>query len=182
MNRTIENPVVKDKVTFIKTAAETGGKLTWISVTLAPRGGNQMHYHDKFTETFIPTKGTLGVDIGKKQLRLKVGERKTIPLFEVHRFYNPNDESIEFEVKIEPASRNFEEFLQIMYGLARDGKVNKNAIPTNIWTIGAISQLGETLPPKGSILARFSFIFKWLSKRAAQKGVLKKLREAYVEF
>ncbi len=32
--RTITNPVVKDKIVFKKLAAETEGKLTWIEVEL----------------------------------------------------------------------------------------------------------------------------------------------------
>jgi hypothetical protein len=32
MKRTIENPVIKDKVTFVKTAEETGGDVTELEI------------------------------------------------------------------------------------------------------------------------------------------------------
>ena len=125
--REIRNPIVKDKIAFLQIASETDNKLTWISVELAPEGKNDLHYHDNFEETFIAVEGTLGVTFGKEELLLQPGESKTIPIGVLHRFYNPNDHPILFEVKINPSSRNFEEFLQILYGLARDGKTNQNS-------------------------------------------------------
>lgn len=181
-NRTITNPVIKDKITFIKTAKDTNGELTWLSIELAPNGGNDLHYHDKFEETFIAINGTLGVTFEGEEMTLQAGESVTVPINSVHRFYNPNAHPIQFEVKITPASRNLEEFLQIMYGLARDGKTNKKSIPTNLYHIGAISLLGETFPPKKTLLHRMSFFFNWLGKRAKKNGELEKLRLKYVQF
>ena len=182
MKRIISNPIIKDKVTFVKTAAETNGQLTWITIELAPKGGNELHYHENFTETFEPIKGELGLTLGKEELILKEGESKTVPKNAIHRFYNPNDFPIEFHVKIEPGSRNLEEFLQIIYGLAQDGKTNKKSIPTNLWTLGALSGISETSPPKNTLLAQLRFIGKWLEKQAEKKGVLTKLRNKYVKF
>lgn len=181
-NRVITNPIIKDKVTFIKTAAETNGKLTWITIELAPKGGNELHYHENFTETFEPIRGELGLTLGKKELILKEGESKTVPVNAIHRFYNPNDFPIEFHVKIEPGSRNLEAFLQIIYGLAKDGKTNRKSIPTNLWVLGALSGISETLPPKNTFLAKLKFFANWLEKQAEKRNVLAKLRREYVRF
>lgn len=181
--RTIINPVVKDKVTFIKLATETNNEYSWIKVELAPKGGNDLHYHDVFTETFEPIEGKLGVTLDGEEHLLEQGDSVTVPLKKVHRFYNPSDtEYISFHVKMHPASRNFEEFLQIMYGLARDGKTNANALPTSPVIIGAVALLGETYLPKNHWISRISFVFRWLGKWAKQKGVLDDLRKKYVEF
>ena len=50
--RTIENPIIKDKVTFIRTSDETNGEVSEIVVDLAPGGGNEPHYHTSFVESF----------------------------------------------------------------------------------------------------------------------------------
>lgn len=180
--RTIVNPIVQDQVTFIKTQQETQGACTWIRAELGSKGGSQMHYHDKFTETFIVNKGPLSLHMEKEVLLLKAGEKISVPINTLHKFYNPNDFAIEFEVKIEPGSRNFEEFLQIMYGLAADGKTNKKGVPKGLLTIGAISQLGETLPARGSVLHLLGGLLRYLGKRAEKKGILAELRDSYVRY
>lgn len=182
MDRTIVNPIIKDKVTFIQTAQETDGRLTWVRVELSPQGGSELHYHKHFTETFLVQKGTLEVTLEKETQILKDGETVRVSPFIVHKFYNPNDHPIVFDVKIEPASVHFEAFLQIMYGLARDGKTNRRGIPRNPLHIGAISLLGETFPPRWSLLGILSAIFRYIGHWAAKRGVLSKLKDQYVQF
>ena len=56
MKRTIENPVIKDTITFLQTSKESGGKITDLVLTLMPKGGNILHYHpyaEKFTAILI---------------------------------------------------------------------------------------------------------------------------------
>lgn len=180
--RVIENQVIGDKVCFLALAAETQGQLTQLHIELGPGGGSELHYHDKFVETFKARKGELSVELDGELLVLEEGQEKRIEKLALHRFFNPSANPITFEVKIEPASRNFEEFLQIMYGLAEDGKTNKQGIPTNLLHIGAISLLGDTLPPKGSLLGILSKLFGWLGRIAERRGVLEELREKYVTF
>jgi len=50
--RTIENPLVQDRVTFLETSDETGGAYEYVEVELAPGGGAGLHYHLAFTEHF----------------------------------------------------------------------------------------------------------------------------------
>jgi quercetin dioxygenase-like cupin family protein len=180
--REIVNPIIKDKVTFIQTAADTNGKLTWFSVDLAPNGGNDLHYHDTFAETFIAVEGSLGITLEQEELLLQPGESITIPIGALHRFYNPNDFPIKFETKVKPASKNLEEFIQIIYGLARDGKTNSKSIPKSITNIGLLSLIGETLPPPKSLLHRLTLVFKWIGKRAEKNGKLEELRAKYVKY
>ena len=65
--RTIYNPLQRDRVTFLKTAAETSGELMLVEVELAPGGGNPPHYHTSFSERFTPIVGELSVQLGKEQ-------------------------------------------------------------------------------------------------------------------
>jgi hypothetical protein len=90
--RTIENPLIKDKATFLETTADTNGASTLIQVELAPSGGNGLHYHKTFDETFTVLEGSLGVQIGKKISYLSKGRichrtrRSNAPIFQCFQF------------------------------------------------------------------------------------------------
>ncbi len=62
MKRTIVNPIIKDTVTFLKTPEETNGQMTEAEITLMPGGGNPLHYHKTYSETFSALEGELGVN------------------------------------------------------------------------------------------------------------------------
>lgn len=97
MERKIVNPVIKDTATFIQTSAESGGKVTEIEITLVPGGGNPLHYHRTYSETFTAIEGNLGLKIGKNVTKiLKPGETHTIEPMGVHSFFNPTDKEIKF--------------------------------------------------------------------------------------
>jgi quercetin dioxygenase-like cupin family protein len=182
IERTIENPIIKDKITFLQTSKETNGAYSLILIDLASGGGNADHYHDMIEEEFEAVKGNLTLIENGKVIVLKPGEKYRVGLNKVHAFHNKTNRRIQFKVKITPSSQKFEQFLQIMYGLARDGKTNRKGIPINIWDIAAVSFLSETHPPKGSFLARIGFIIRWFGKKAKKNGGLNRLIERYVEF
>jgi quercetin dioxygenase-like cupin family protein len=52
MKRHIVNPVIKDTATFIQTSAESNGTVSEFDFTLMPGGGNPLHYHKTYSETF----------------------------------------------------------------------------------------------------------------------------------
>ena len=52
LSRILTNPAVRDKVTFLKTSAETKGAYVMVEVELAPGGGNRLHYHVDYKEIF----------------------------------------------------------------------------------------------------------------------------------
>ena len=100
--RVIENPLIKDRVTFLETAAETNGKFTLVQVELAPDGGNELHYHKTFDETFTVVEGVLGIQLGKEIFHLKKGESATAPVGSLHRFFNPSaTEKVVFNVLLQ---------------------------------------------------------------------------------
>jgi mannose-6-phosphate isomerase-like protein (cupin superfamily) len=176
--RTIENPLIGDKVTFIETGAETSGKYTLVEVELAAKGGNGVHYHKNYSETFKVLDGELGVQVGKKNLILKEGEEYTVAPMVLHRFFNPSDsKQALFSVKLEPASSGFEKSLQIAYGLARDNKTNSKGIPKNMVDLGLLFKLSETnLPGFFSIIE--PILYK-LASRARKNGREKELIDTY---
>jgi quercetin dioxygenase-like cupin family protein len=104
-NRTIVNPLVGDRVTFLETAEETGGAHTLVEVELtADAKGTPLHYHTIITETFTVVNGELGLQLAKKPLLLKKGETASVPPQMNHRFYNPSGKPVAFQVRLSPGS------------------------------------------------------------------------------
>jgi len=147
MKKTIINPLFKDSVTFTQTAAETNGRITSLSVTQMPGGGPPMHYHRKFTETFIVLEGRLTIVLKDRTIQLSAGERYTVRKKEVHRFLNQSGLPVVFTTLIQPASPGFEKALCILYGLADDGRTDSNGIPRHPLELAAISRMSDMHQP-----------------------------------
>ncbi|MCK6617214.1 MAG: cupin domain-containing protein [Cyclobacteriaceae bacterium] len=180
MDRKIYNPVQKDYVTFLATAAETHGARTLVEVELAAKGGVGIHYHKTFAEKFDCLEGELKVQVGKTVHTLQAGQSATAHPGVNHRFFNSSDKPCKFQVELTPASRGFEQSLQIGYGLARDGEVRSNGIPKNPLALAWLFEISESnLPGWRSI---FEFILRWQAKRARATGMDKQLIEKYVKF
>lgn len=179
MRRVFYNPKVKDKVTVLKTADETRGEYTLVEVELAPGGGTPKHYHTTFDETFIPIEGTVGIDVGKKKFLLKGTEIATAKRNEIHRFYNPGNTNIRFQVRISPAENRFLESLCIGYGLADDGKTNDKGIPKKIDHLAVLMEHADSRFT-GFLALVEPFILR-RAKKARKKGVLNDLIRQYCQ-
>jgi mannose-6-phosphate isomerase-like protein (cupin superfamily) len=174
-DRVIENPVIGDRVTFLKTTEETGGEYLLAEIELAPHGGNAMHYHLTFTEAFEVLEGRLNVDVDGLTLVLGPGERAFVPKRIPHRFYSTSDEPAKFRAKIRPA-RRMEDALRIAYGLARDGKTNAKSVPKNVWQLALLFEMGEGYLA-GAPLFLQRAVFGALAMVARWKGVDKSFQK-----
>lgn len=143
-SRSIYNPIQRDRVTFLQTADESEGAQTLVEVELAPGGGNGLHYHRSFDERFTAVEGDLGVQIGTEKRTLRNGESVLAPRGTVHRFFNETDKPVRFLVEIAPGSAGFENALHVAYGLARDGHVNGEGMPTNPLALGLLTEWSDT--------------------------------------
>ncbi len=146
VGRVIESPILKDRITFLKTTEETQGEYLLFQVELSPGGGVLMHYHTTFTERFEVSEGELTVDLGGKRLRLEAGQSAVASPYAVHRFSNESAGRVTFLAEVRPA-RQFEKNLRITYGLARDGKTNEKGIPKNLLHLAVSFQLADTYLP-----------------------------------
>lgn len=178
--RRIYNPVQKDYVTFIKTAADTNGECTLVEVELADGGGVGLHFHKTYSEKFECTEGELQVMLGKTVHTLAPGQSATAEPNINHLFRNRSGKACRFTVELRPASKGFEQSLQIGYGLARDGEVRSNGFPKDKLALAWLFDISESnLPGWRSI---FEFILRRQAKKARTLGVDKKLTEKYVRF
>lgn len=176
---TYHNPVNGEYTTILESSAQTNGAYTHFEVSLTPGGGNPLHYHTRFTEEFTAVKGNLGLQLGKKTLYLKPGERALVPVYSHHRFFNNSAETIIFRVKLTKGQPGFENFLKTMFGLVNDGKtVTKNQIPKNIYHIAVAYKWGDT-HLTNPVFKIFSPLILLLYKRAVKVGIEKQLLETY---
>jgi quercetin dioxygenase-like cupin family protein len=167
--KVLENPLIKDKVTFLRTSAETEGAYTLLEVELAVGGGNSLHAHTSFDEEFIPMEGLLGIEVEKQKWEVKPGESAIAPIGKWHRFFNPGDKPIRFQVKLTPGSEGFERGLSIAYGLAGDGATNKKGIPKQFSHLALITSMTDTVIP--GIFSIIQPILRWKARKAMENGI-----------
>ncbi len=180
MERKIYNPIQKDYVTFLKTHADTNGECTLVEVELADGGGVGLHYHKTYSEKFDCLEGEVQVKLGKQLYSLKPGESATAEPNSNHLFRNRSGKPCKFRVELRPASRGFEQSLQIGYGLANDGLCKKNGFPKDKLALAWLFDISESNLP--GWMSMIEFILRKQSKKARQKGIDKKLLDQYVKF
>lgn len=178
MKRTIVNPIIKDTATFLQTSEETNGKMTEAEIKLMPGGGNPLHYHKTYSETFTAIDGEVGIKLGKNNSKiLQPGESYMVAPMALHSFFNPTDKEIKFNVRLNPGHTGFEHSLRIIYGLAGDGLTDKNTIPKSIKHAAIVVCMSDMNLP-----GLFTFLFpvlKFIAKRAKASGEEQNLIDKY---
>ena len=175
----IINPVINDTALFTTTSSESGGTLTEIEMELFPGGGNMLHVHTKFSETFVAISGTLMLKTSKgKSLLLQPGQKFTVKAGQPHAFYNPGKEKITFLIQIRPGNTSFEQFIHILYKMAADGLVNEKGLPKNLMITCLLADMGNALPFGFRSLIERPLI-KLLARRARRLGLDKELIKKY---
>ncbi len=180
MERKIYNPIQKDSVVFIKTAADTANEFTLVEVELADGGGVGLHYHKTYSEHFECLEGEVQVQLGKTMNTLSPGQSATALPRVNHLFRNRSGKPCRFRVEIRPACRGFEESLQIGYGLAADGLCHPNGFPKDKLALAWLFSISESNLPGWRSL--FEFILRKQSRKAVRKGTDRDLVRRYVKF
>src|SRR5690349_4122755 len=177
MERKIYNPIQKDSVVFLKTASDTNGEYTLVEVELADGGGVGLHYHKTYSESFECREGEVQIQLGKTLATLRPGQSATAAPNINHLFRNRSGGPCKFRVELRPASRGFEQSLQIGYGLASDGLCKSNGFPKDKLALAWLFDISESnLPGWMSI---FEFILRRQARTARRKGIDKRLLEKY---
>lgn len=121
----IRNPATGETVTFLVTAADSGGKSLQLEMTAA-KSSAPMHLHPKIHERWALQEGRVTFRVGKQDHVLDAPATLEIPAGTPHRF--SSDGPIRTVVDYEPAG-GFESFLETVYALAAAGKTNKQGMP-----------------------------------------------------
>lgn len=177
-SRVIENPLIGDRVTFLETSEESNGKHTLLLVELAPLGGNDIHYHRTYSETFEVLEGELGVQIGKENKILKKGEKYKVDEFVLHRFFNPSATTpMKFQCTLLPGHEGFEKTVRVGYGLCRDGFTTKKGIPKNFYHLSLLTEWSDS--NFAGFLKYIKPLTAWGARKAAKKKLDLELLERY---
>jgi mannose-6-phosphate isomerase-like protein (cupin superfamily) len=143
---TIENPVTGEAITWIETAASTGGSLLSFDLALRPDAAlSAEHRHVEQTEDFRVLSGRIGISLGDDGRELGPGEAVTVPAGVPHRWWPAAGGGAVIRVELRPALRT-EIFFETFFGLGRDGKTNAKGIPGLLQVAVAYSELGASCP------------------------------------
>jgi mannose-6-phosphate isomerase-like protein (cupin superfamily) len=173
----IVNPIIGEELIFLTTSKQSNGEKTIMEVTIGPKGGNPLHYHERFSETFNVLEGELSVQVGTEKMKLNVGDTATAPPNTNHRFYNTSGKPVRFTVELKPASEGFENVLRIAFGLAQDGKAGSNGMPKSFIHNGILMKMGE-----GSFVGLFSIlekVFRYFGDSDKARQIEKELLDKY---
>src|SRR5262249_53942769 len=153
------------------------GEYTLVEVELANGGGVGLHFHKTYSEKFDCINGEVQVQLKDKLYKLTAGESATAEKNTNHLFRNRSGTACKFNVELRPASRGFEQSLQVAYGLANDGLCKKNGFPKDPLALAWLFDISESnLPGWRSV---FEFILRRQANSARRKGLDKQLVETY---
>lgn len=125
----LENEVTGEKLTFVETAAETGGERVVVDLELAADGKVPgKHVHPNQEERFEVLKGTMKFSYGFKTIVARAGETVTVPAGKSHDFANAGAAPAHVRVTISPALK-MEQMFETSFALAQSGRVMKSGMP-----------------------------------------------------
>jgi mannose-6-phosphate isomerase-like protein (cupin superfamily) len=115
--QTVENPATGERVTFVKTAADTRGELLVLDLEW-PRPGERApeHVHPEAEERYEVVEGTAAFRIGGEERTAGIGEVVTVPPGTPHLAWNPTPDPVRLRVEFRPALR-WEEFVERLFAL-----------------------------------------------------------------
>jgi mannose-6-phosphate isomerase-like protein (cupin superfamily) len=116
----LENAATGDRLTFLHTAADTGGAFLEYELRFVPRGfAARDHLHPHQEERHEVLGGSLGLVVDGREFRLEAGESETVPVGARHRIVKSQDEPILARFSIRPALES-EVLLETLFAIGRD--------------------------------------------------------------
>jgi len=129
---TLLNGVTGEELTFLETAASTGGEYVELMCTVRPGGFvAAAHIHPSQSETFTTVEGSLDLRIGRDHMRLEAGEGVTVLPGAPHKFWNDGAKPVVFRCVVRPALQ-FESLIETMFTLAAEGRTNRKGMPNPV--------------------------------------------------
>ena len=125
----ITNPVSGEKIIFQDTAATTNGQ--YVAYDYYSKEGQPVgprHFHPVATEEFEVVQGELSVWLDGEVRVFHEGEKLVIAPGVVHTGWNSGKGTMMVKSRITPAMA-FEDYYNVDFRQARQGKVNKKGIP-----------------------------------------------------
>lgn len=148
MSKTVRNPAIGHRITFLQTADQTNGELLQIMYaveTPESKPAIPLHIHLQCEERFEVVNGRLGVMLDGERRLLDVGEQVLIPPGTPHTFWNASEVELRFITDVRPPGR-LQTYWETVFGLAENGKVGKNGLP-HLLQLAVIAPLADSYAP-----------------------------------
>jgi mannose-6-phosphate isomerase-like protein (cupin superfamily) len=115
--QTVENAATGERVTFVRTAADTGGELLELELAW-PREGQRApeHVHPEMEERYEVLAGTAAFRVAGEERHAGPGDVVTVPPGTRHLAWNPTPAEVRLRVQFRPALR-WEQFVERLFAL-----------------------------------------------------------------
>jgi quercetin dioxygenase-like cupin family protein len=135
----IENPLSGERLTFLKTTADTNGQSFEFEFVAPPGWSVSEHVHPRQQERTQLISGMLEGSVSGQEAKLGPGEVRVVPAGVAHVWSNPSDEEeARFSVEFSPAL-NMESGFETAWRLAREGKATASGMPKNPLQLAVIA-------------------------------------------
>lgn len=135
----IDNPVTGETIVFLKRAGDTDGQVLQMELLLKADGPRMLeHVHPRQEERIEVLSGTLRFRLGGEEQELGAGQALVLPPGVPHTLWNVGEGQARCLFDVRPALKT-EAAFETLFGLAREGKTNKQGMPN---------------PLQGALLAR----------------------------
>lgn len=126
----IFNPRTGQRMVFLETGEETGGRSLWIDTYNPPTGVPEPeHVHPSQESGLEMISGLLRFSVGGEERVVSAGESITIPANTPHYFCNDGEEEAHSMQWFRPSLKT-DRFFETLFGLAQDGKLNEEGLPS----------------------------------------------------
>jgi quercetin dioxygenase-like cupin family protein len=125
----LANPVTRERLTFLETAADTGGEVLRLDFFFEPGGFvPAAHSHPNQQERIEVISGTPSFRIAGRERVAKPGDVIHLAPGTPHRWWNAAEVETHAVIELRPALR-MESLFETMSALAQAGKLNRKGFP-----------------------------------------------------
>jgi len=155
----IENPVTGERMTFIRTSAQTGGALAEMDLELSPTAAlaaEHIHLHQE--EKFHVLEGLIRVRCGGDDSVRAAGETVVVPAGSPHAWAPEGKAGARVRITFTPGA-DIEQFFDEFFRLGREGRTNAKGMPSPFATarLGLAHEMYLAKPPVPVPLQRAAF-------------------------
>ena len=125
----IENPVTGERITFVRTSAQTGGALAEMDLELSPTAFLAAeHIHLRQEERFAVVDGRIRVRCRGEESVHGPGESVVVPAGAPHAWAPDGGEGARVRLTFTPGA-DIEQFFDEFFRCAREGRTDANGMP-----------------------------------------------------
>jgi quercetin dioxygenase-like cupin family protein len=127
---TLENPVTRERMTFLETASDTNGELLRLEHVFAPGGFvPAAHTHPKQEERLEVVAGTPRFLVAGEEQTGRAGDAIVVAPGVAHRWWNAGEDETRVLIELRPALE-MEAVFEALATLAREGKLDEKGFPS----------------------------------------------------